>query len=198
MNEGTNTRQDAAQTPGRFRPRLSLYHANAKGTGGALRMELHPAHDNTDGCIMTQVASQMTVGDIKGPNPIYPRFNWDGSICVKLDFQDLTRMLQVFRGECESLEDGHGLVHVSPRGTTKIVLRHLLEPRSGYSFEVYRNSSGGESNARVFLSANEALGIAAAIEGSMSVICFGIPMLVKHDTSAYRAETREMRNASAA
>lgn len=198
MNENTRTRQDAVQQPGRYRPKFALYHANSKGTGGALCMELHPAHDSTDGCIMAQIASQMTVGDVKGPVPTYPRFNWEGAICVKLDFQDLTKMLQVFRGECESLGDGLGLVHISTSGTTKIVLRHLLEPRCGYSLEVYRTSGQGDSNGRVFLSPNEALGLSAAIEGSLSVICFGIPMLVKHDTSAYRAATREMRNASAA
>ena len=30
------------RAPG-FRPRLAIYHANAKGTGCAIKMELHPA-----------------------------------------------------------------------------------------------------------------------------------------------------------
>ena len=191
-----------ASEPGRYRPKLRLYHANGKGTGGAIQMELHPAHDEFDGCIMMQVAGQMTVGDLRGPNPTYPRFDWDGSVCVKLDFNDLTKMLQVFRGETESLEDGKGLYHRSVRASTRIVLRHMIDPRPGYLLEVYRSGAGQdpaeEKSARVFLPPNEALGVSLAIEDSMGVVCFGIPMLVPHDTSAYRAAVREARNAAAA
>ncbi len=203
MNEQTTAGSaSAAVEPRRYRPRLALYHANGKGTGGALQLELHPAHDNTDGCIMMQLANQMTVGDLRGPNPTYPRFDWEGAVCVKLDFNDLTKILQVLRGECESLEDGKGLYHRSPRASTRIVLRHMVEPRPGYMLEVYRNglaqNPAEEKSARVFLPPNEALGVMAAIEGSMSVVCFGIPMVVPHDTSAYRAAVREARNAAAA
>lgn len=201
MSEQTTTAMRPAE-PGRYRPKLRLYHANGKGTGGAIQMELHPAHDDTDGCIMMQVASQMTVGDLRGPNPTYPRFDWDGSICVKLDFNDLTKLLQVFRGECESLEDGKGLYHRSVRASTRIVLRHMIEPRTGYLLEVYRSGAGQdpseERSGRIFLPPNEALGLSLAIEDSMGVVCFGIPMLVQHDTTAYRAAVREARNAAAA
>ena len=108
-------------------------------------------------------------------------------------------MLQVFRGECESLEDGRGLFHQSPRGTTKIVLAHSVEPKQGYLFEVFRSRRDGtDAHAMIFLSPSEALGLTAAIESSMGVICFGIPMLVEHDTSQYKASLREKRNASAA
>lgn len=202
MNEQTTAAAaDAAETR-RFRPKLALYHANAKGTGGALKMELHPAHDDTDGSIMMQLASQMTVGDLRGPNPVYPRFDWEGAVCVKLDFGDLTKMLQVFRGECESLEDGKGLYHRSPRASTRIVLRHMIDPRPGYLVEVYRSGTGQnpaeEKSARVFLPPNEALGVSLAIEGSMPVVCFGIPTVIARDTSAYRAAAREVSNAAAA
>ena len=44
----------------------------------------------------------------------------------------------------------------------------------------------------------EALGLGLAIENSFGVISFGIPMLVEHDTTAYRREAREARNAAAA
>jgi len=175
MNE-RNTQVEAA-APGRFRPRFALYHPNAKGTGGALQLELHPAHDNTDGCIMMQLARQMSVGDLRGSVPQYPRFDWGAAVCVKLDFFDLTKMLQVFRGECESLEDGKGLYHRTPKAATRIVLRHIIEPRPGYALETYRTASdgGGETSARIFLPPNEAGGICKAIEASMTVICFGIP-----------------------
>ena len=48
MNE--NTTQDAVPAKvGQYRPNLAFYHANAKGTGCALKLSLHPAHDDTDG-----------------------------------------------------------------------------------------------------------------------------------------------------
>jgi len=185
--------------PKTYRPRLRFYHANAKGTGCAVQMELHPAHDNVDGSIMVSMSNQATIGDLRGPNPTYPRFDWEGAISVKLDFSDLCGILQVFRGECESLGDGRGLYHTTATASTRIVLRHLVEPYSGYSFELYRTTKGGtETRTHYVFSAAEALGISEAIAGSMSVISFGIPMVIPHDTSAYKAANRMVRNVSAA
>ena len=161
------------------RPALTIYHPNGEGTGSAIRLELHPAHDDTAGSIMATIATQLTTGNCMGSMPVYPRFDWDGAITVKLDFTDISKMLQVFRGECESLEYGRGLFHKSTRGTTKIILNHIVEPINGYMLEVYRKTSDSEdSNARIFLSPYEALGLATAIESSMGVICFGIPMVI--------------------
>ena len=70
------------------------------------------------------------------------------------------------------------------------MLRHLVDPRPCYSLELYRTlaANGGETSAHMLISSAEAEGLRAAILGSMSVVCFGIPMLVQHDTTAYRAE----------
>ena len=157
---------------------MTMYHPNGKGTGSAIRLELHPAHDDTAGSIMATIATQLTTGNCMGSMPVYPRFDWDGAITVKLDFTDISKMLQVFRGEYESIEDGRGLFHKSTRGTTKITLRHIVEPIHGYMLEFYRKTSEEDSNARIFLSPYEALGLATAIESSMGVICFGIPMVI--------------------
>lgn len=184
---------------GRFRPNLTFYHPNAKGTGGALSMNLHPAHDDVGGCIMAKVANQTAVADRRGPNPTFARFDWENAICVKLDFTDLCKILQVFRGECESIDDGRGLYHRSPAGATRIVLRRLVTPVPGYSLELYRTRADGvsEANAHLLISPIEALGLCEAISGSMSIICFGIPMLIAHDTSAYREKVQEARHVAA-
>ena len=160
-----------------YRPSLVFYRANAKGTGSAMKMELHPAHDQTSGCIMMSLASQKTVGDYRGPNPIYPTFDWENAICVKLDFIDLSKMLQVFRGECESIEEGRGLVHRSPKGLTYIKLAHQVDPIPGYTLEVKRCAGEGRHDQRAFMpiAPYEALGLTAAIEDSLGVICFGVP-----------------------
>ena len=90
------------RAPG-FRPRLAIYHANAKGTGCAIKMELRPASGATDGGIFCTFAAQKTVGNRLGPNPTFPTFDWDGGITVKLAFDDLTKVQQVFRMHRRSL-----------------------------------------------------------------------------------------------
>ena len=158
-----------------YRPSLVFYRANAKGTGSAMKMELHPAHGQTDGSIMVTLANQMTIGDRRGPNPTFPHFDWENAICVKLDFSDLSKMLQVFRGECESIEEGRGLVHRSPKGLTYIKLAHQVDPIPGYTLDV--NLCDGVvivEQRTIMLMPYEALGLVAAIESSFGAICFGM------------------------
>ena len=183
-----------------FRPKFALYHASPKGTGCALKMALHPAHDTTDGSIWMTLANQMTIGNRMGPNPTYPRFDWENSACVKLDFNDLCKILQVFRGEIESIEDGKGLYHTSPRATTRIVLRHLVDPVAGYSLEIYRTprSGGEDQHYHFFFNSAEACGLTEAIADVMGFVAFGIPVVLPHDTSEYVAQERASRNAAAA
>lgn len=188
-----------AETPRTYRPKLRFFHPNAKGTGCAVEMNLHPAHDLVDGSIMVRVANQMTVGDRMAAIPTFPRFDWENPVCVKLDFSDLCKILQVFRGECESLENDQGLVHRSPSGMTRIVLRHLVDPVAGYSFEIYRTPPQGEEmRTHIFFRPWEALGLCEAIAGSMSVISFGIPVVIPHDTTAYKAAQKELCHARVA
>lgn len=187
------------QSVGQFRPRLSLYHPNAKGTGCAIKLDLHPAHDDVDGCIMLCAANQMTVGNRNCPNPVFPRFDWENQICVKLDFNDLCQFLQVFRGASESIADGRGLYHRTSKASTRIVLRHVAEVAFGYSLELYRTlSGGGETKARIFLDAAEAGGLCESIAGAMYLVSFGIPMLTAGEVRPSETERLEADNANAA
>jgi len=177
------TRKNTTPAEG-FRPRFAIYHPNGKGTGCALKMDLRPAHGDEDGCIMMCVAPQKTVGDMHGPAKKFPTFDWENRICVKLGFADICKILQVFRGECESLEEGKGLFHRSARYTTRIVLRHLIEPVQGYSLEVFRSTAGNPDENRVthiVLNPWEALGVGISFENSIGVICFGIPKVLAHE-----------------
>lgn len=181
-----------------IRPKLRIFHANPKGTGCAAEFTLHPAHDITDGSIWLRLANQMTIGDRQGPQPVYPRFDWENSICVKFEFSDLIEILQVFRGECESIASGKGLFHISTVGRTRIALSHTVET-GGYFLDVYRKlMDGHEVQAHLSLSSAEALGLMTAIEQSLGIIAFGIPMVIPHDTTAYKAKMKELRRGSAA
>lgn len=203
MNENTNASVNMMRTPppGGYRPKFTMYKANGKGTGSAVQFELHPAHDDVDGSIFLTLACQKTVGNAMGPNPTFSTFAWDASMTVKLDFNDLSQMLQVFRGEVESVNNDRGLFHRTAGFDTVIKFRHVLEGTSGYALELYRNIPGKTTEDRCgffFFSSAEALGLSAAIENSLGVICFGIPKVIPHDTSEYRRGVREARNAAAA
>lgn len=182
MNENRCMQADEATfgRPSGFAPRLAYYHPNARGTGCAMKLERIPATREEEGCFMATLANQLTIGDMRSPNPTYPRFDWEGSIVVKLGFSDLCQILQVLRGECESIGDGRGLFHQTPRAVTRIVLRHMLEPVSGYSLETYRTPSGGgeEGKAHILISQAEAVGLESVISGSLALVCFGVPEAV--------------------
>ena len=195
MNEQINTVADQAKRE--YRPQLHIFHANGRGTGCAVKMELHPAHDDVDGSIMMSLANQKSVASTR----TFATFDWERKITVKLDFSDICQMLSVLRGRVESIGDGKGLYHTSPTGSTKIVLRHIVEPRPAYSLEVYRDSRGrpeDQISAHIAFNDAEADGIALALENSIGIICFGIPKVIQHDVSQYRARVRDMRNAAVA
>ena len=134
----------------KFRPRMRFFHSNSKGTGCALSLELVPAIGNDEGCIMATFANQASVGNLQGATPIYPKFDWERALIVKLGFEDICKMLQVFRGECESVGDGKGLFHGKANAYAVITLRHILEPSSGYMLGVRRLYADGKE-ARAIL-----------------------------------------------
>ena len=181
-----------------FRPRLALYHASARGTGCAVKIELHPAHGQKDGCFMLTAASQSVVGDRTGAAPKFARFDWENSITVKLDFADLCQFLQVFRGESESIGDGRGLFHTSQAATTKICLRHIVDPVPGYLLDLFRTPRGrAEIRAHFMFSPSEAQGLRCVIEGSMCYVCFGIPMVIPRNVPASGTVRKETDDAAA-
>ena len=163
------------------RPRLEFYNPNAKGTGCAMAMALHPADSTKNGFISVSIANQMTVGNPTGEDPTYPTFDWENSVDVVLDFNDLCVILQVLRGETESIGNGYGIFHKCKEYCQKIQLLHIVDPVSGYSFEVFETSANRSDEKRVhmLLSPAESLGICESIAGSMYLIAFGSPHATK-------------------
>ena len=159
------------------RPHLEFYHPNAKGTGCAMSMSLRPADIISGGYIAVSIANQMTVGDPTGDNPTYPTFDWENGVYIVLDFNDLCVILQVLRGETESICEGRGILHKYKTCHRKIQLRHLIDPVCGYLFEVVEASANGgeDKRMRMLLSPAESLGIYESIKGSMCLIAFGSP-----------------------
>ena len=160
-------------------PCLRFYHPNGKGTGCAMVMKLCPADVTRDGFIAASFANQMTVGNPYGDNPTFPKFDWKNKVDVVLGFNDLCAILQVLRGETESVREGRGIFHKYNDCCQKIQMRHLIDPVFGYSFEVFETSANGSDEKRVhiLLSPAESLGICESIAGSMYLIAFGAPRL---------------------
>ncbi len=164
---------------GTFRPKLSYYHANAKGSGSAIQMELHPAHDEIAGSIFLSIAKQKTVGSREPGNIIMPSFDWLNKAVVKLDATDLSQILQVMRGIQENIADGKGLFHRSMTATTIIKFEHRIDPRPGYAFDVWKNPHNGEPQHYYFMfDPSEAFYLMLALEQSAGVIAFGIPKVI--------------------
>ena len=173
MNE-TNTQTTAR--PGQFRPSLALFHASPKGTGGAIKMTLHPAHDDTPGSVFVRMAMQRTVASQQGGVQMFPTFDWKNSVVLKLDRSDLSQILQVLRGMQESVMDGKGLFHRSSAGNTVIKFTHQIEPRPGYQLSVWRKPPTGEAvNVYYVFNMDEAFALMMALERAMLYVCFGIP-----------------------
>ena len=152
---------------------LAFYHPNGKGTGGAVKFSLIPAdgEEFVDGGLRVAMASQ-----VKGNGfETYPRFDWDRVIEVRLGFLDVARMLQVFRGETESINDGLGLFVFNPLCRMKFSLRHVVEPVAGYEIELVRKigEAGQEDSVKVMLMGVEGLRLCCALEKSMGVLAFG-------------------------
>ena len=160
-------------------PCLRFYHPNGKGTGCAMVMKLRPADATQDGFIVVSFANQMTVGNPHGDNPTFPTFDWENGVDVVLDFNDLCAILQVLRGETESVREGRGIFHKYKECRQGIHLCHMIDPVCGYSFDVLETSanSADEKRAHMLLSPAESLGVCESIAGSMYLIAFGGPRL---------------------
>lgn len=162
-------------------PCLRFWHPNGKGTGCAMVMKLRPADSTQDGFIVVSFANQMTVGNMNCDNPTFPKFDWENSVDVVLDFNDLCAILQVLRGETESIREGRGIFRKYKGRRQTIKFSHIVEPVCGYLFDVFETSANGGDEKRVhmLLSPAESLGICESIAGSMYLIAFGSPYATK-------------------
>ncbi len=163
-----------------FRPRLSFYHANGKGSGSAARFELVPACGDRDGAVYLTLAQQKTVaaGSTAQGNRQHATFDWERRVTVKLNFGDLCQMLMVFKGEAASIAEGKGLYHDSRGTTTTINLTRQTEPYPGLALDVSRRGKEGpdaSARVRIVFSASEAFGLGAVLEQSLGQLAFGIP-----------------------
>ena len=151
------------------RPTTTICHANPRGTGTALRLELHPARTDSDGSILATIAQQNAMKPVAS-------FDWDNAISVSLCLMDLAKILQVFRGQYESINDGKGFYHRTINGFTVVRLYHRIEPIGGYVLDVSHKSNDGDTVRLIFsMTYDEAFALAEAIDHAMLYVAFGVP-----------------------
>lgn len=169
---------DIRKSEAEIRPRYTCCHPNAKGTGGTVRFELHPAHGLVEGSVFVTFAAQKTVGSYESGRKIMPTFDWEGRITVRLDINEVAEMLEVFRGYREKMADGNGLFHRTAKASTVITLEHRLEPAPGYLFGVSRKTVEGDiRRLGVLLSMKEALVLSESLAGGLLYMAFGVPQV---------------------
>ena len=167
------------------RTRKVFYHPNGKGTGSALQLELHPAHEDTEGSVFLTMAPQRTIGMRTADDTVHPTFDWRNAVCLKLDLMDLAQMLQVFRGVQESLADGKGIFHRSSNASAVIKFEHRIEPVPGYMLDVSKKPLTGElQRVSFFFRAAEAFACALMLEQALVYVAFGIPTVIPRMRSA--------------
>lgn len=168
-------------SPRPFRSALCLYHPNGKGTGSAVKFEVVPSSGNRDGAVFLTLAPQKSVasGSVDQGDRQYATFDWLHRVIVKLNFNDLCHLLPVFRGVASSVADGKGLFHESRNTTTLINLSRATDACQGVLLEVSRRPKGGDEmpcRVRILFSPTETYGIGVALEQSLGIVAFGIPL----------------------
>lgn len=124
--------------------KVDIFHANAKGTGSALSVEVHPATVVSNGKVFLSFAAQMPYEG----ETVFPRFDYGNRITISLDPLEVEKLLEVFEGQTESIEDGKGFFIVSPAGRTSFKCRHILYPATGYALTVERTTAGEVTETR--------------------------------------------------
>ena len=156
--------------------KLIFYHPNAGGTGVALQVEPRVRRRETDrfNCFFMEMAAQKTVSERDGDKRVFPTFDWENKLTVKLEFPDLCEMLLVLEGKQDKVGgQKNGLYHDSEKANTVITFGRIPE-KSGYSFGLSRKDKGSGQLTRltIGLSEAEAIGLRCILQAGLFFVTF--------------------------
>lgn len=150
-------------------PALELRHATAKGTGAALRARLIVGGALEGRGLLIGLAPQATV------NGRESQFDFDNTQCAFFGLVGVAQMLQVLRGEVESIAEGKGVWQSYEDGHAVVKFDHRVEPAHGYVLQIItKPSNGEEAEERFWFSPAEALGLCEALAVALKQIAFGM------------------------
>ena len=166
---------------GNQRGRVTFYHANAKGTGTALQVELRLNRngESRQNCMFFDMARQKTAAtrDESGRTPA--TFDWAGKVTVKIDFPDICELLTVLEGRCDHVGGTRdGLYHEAGNANTIISFKRNAEP-AGYALGISKRSKAGDPifRGQIVLSDPEGIGLRCLLQGSLFPMTLGSAML---------------------
>lgn len=154
--------------------KVDIFHPNAKGTGSALSVEVHPAKVDFGGKVLLSFIAQMPYEG----ETVFPRFDYGNRITISLDPLEVEKLLEVFEGQTESIEDGKGFFIVSTASRTSFKCRHILYPATGYALtvKVERTTEGEvtETRSSTFtLTPSEGGMLYHGLRATMGLLLFG-------------------------
>lgn len=148
---------------------ITLFHANAKGTGSLLRVELTPAVDGEHGFVTVGIVPQDSSVD-------YPTYDIVKELSIDLDPVECTQMIEVLRGVTESIEDGRGIFKREEGGGVVLEMSHVIDPVPGFHVVIKRRASVDtpEERLKFRLTTTEGWMLSIALERAVPAIAFGI------------------------
>lgn len=156
--------------------KLIFYHPNITGTGSAMQLEprLNRREPDRYNCFFMEMAGQKTVVGRDGEKKVYPTFDWEKKLTVKLDFTDSCEILAVLEGRQERAGGTrNGLYHETERASTVITLFRNAE-KGGFFLGLSKKdkASGELVRLHITLSEAEAVGLRSILQTGLFFITF--------------------------
>ena len=151
--------------------KMTIYHANARGTGSVLGIELRPVEVPSGGQVLISLAKQKAIR--KDGKPITPQFDYENRIWSCLDPWGVEQIIEVVEGSAESINDGKGIICNFPGGTSTFKFSNVIDPVCGYRLEIEKRLDGETVKGEIFLSPSEGQMLARGFKASMGLLLFG-------------------------
>lgn len=154
---------------------MFIAHPNAKGTGAAVRFELHPAQDGIEGAIVALLAPQKTVGVYSQDTITPPTFDWDNCVNVRLSPVEIASILEVLRGYHESVANDKGFFHRTETHTRIVRFKHCIDPVPCYQLHVKERDLATDAyqEIKICFSMTESVLISEVFAASLVRMAFG-------------------------
>lgn len=172
----TATAQQAGTERKHHNGQITFYHANSRGSGTAVRLELKmdANQKNGHGCFFLEMAQQKTSAGTDRSTRTPATFDWAAKATVKLSFMDVCEFLTVLEARQPAIGiNGRGLYHEANRVNTIIGFKHN-EERGGYNLNLSRKNAAGETVFRghILLSLAECIGLRSVFQAGLFHMAF--------------------------
>lgn len=152
---------------------LKYTHGSHAGNGATLEVDIETRLKDCK--VLLKMARQTNNGGTISTEGERWEFDDPRPVQMKLNAQQVSRVLSVLRGEADSIFPGQGgMVIVTPEFNAILYLEKWETPREGFNLHIKQTWADGEQfNGRILLNPNEALCLRLALESVMGKLAFG-------------------------